>query len=615
MSEKTFPEMKPEEKEAHRQKIKKDNEELKKEEEDALEGINQLWKDEHGNPFATIIIKNCDRNHLENWGINSRHFRNFITKKIFDKKRKVPSSQEIKTLQDIFSARAQFEGKQYNTFLRCAKINDEVYIDLCRPDWKVLKITKDEIKLVEENNIKLKRFNHMKELRYDRDANEEDLNLIFKYLSIQKPSERLLVKVDCILQAISDIPRVIDIFHGSPGSTKTSAMKFKRKILDPSSMDTLSLSKDKTELIQKMSHHYICNFDNVRKISNDFSDIFCRAVTGDAFSKRELYTDDEDVIYKIKRKLMFNGINVVGEEPDFLDRSVTYELTKIPKAQRKKESVLLAEFEKDQPKITGAIFKILQKSLSKVNLINIKELPRMADYCFWGEAVSQILGEKEKVFTLTYFEKIGALSREVLEANPVGLCLLEYLKENSFEGTATELLEILEKKAEELKINTKNNYFPSAPNSLTRRINEIKANLEEEGFKVDYDTTGKKRIIKIYKKSIVESVDIVERGSTASVKEVNDIVNDKEEEESDTVEEPNMSTIGTIDYDISKKGKNEGLSREKQDNVNGINDKDSISPEILDQFTLEEKKIIKEQNLTPEDIETLIKARQEDSKK
>ena len=547
------------------------------EDEEEQERINEkvfeLWTDEHGNPYATIINKN----HKENWAIYSRRFRNFITRTFYEGSGEVPNSQQLKTFQDIFAARAQFDGGKYDTYLRCAKLDDSLYIDLCKDDWSVLKITKDKIE-ERESDIKFKRFNHMKELSYDLKASESDLDLIFKYANIENEKDKLLFKIDCILQPIANIPRVIDNFHGSAGSGKTFASNCKRRLIDPSSMGTLSLSKDKTELIQKLSHHYICFFDNVRKISQEYSDIFCRATTGDAFSKRELYTDDEDIIYKLKRKLGFNGINVVGEEPDFLDRGITYELSRIPKKERKKEEDMLKEFEQDQPMITGAIFKILQKTLSKIREIKIEELPRMADYCFWGEGAAQVLGEKEKVFTIAYFEKIGALSKEALETNPVGLCLLEFMANNDlFEGTASELLRTLIEYADKLKIETKY-YFPKAPNALTRKINEIQANLDEEGIKVEYDKTGKQRIIRIYpKKSVETDESSLKDDSGLEMPKFSEI---KTDDMSDDIEgrEKNMvetSTIDTIKDDTFKNehiGESPTENRRKNDDFNDIDD-------------------------------------------
>jgi hypothetical protein len=73
-------------------------------------------------------------------------------------------------------------------------------------------------------------------------------------------------------------------------------------------------------------------------------------------------------------------------------------------------------------------------------------------------------------------------------------------------GTTTELLNELEPVAESLKIKTKNNrLWPSAPNTLSRRLNDVKTNLREIGITIErpIDTTTNTRKIEIRKISLV----------------------------------------------------------------------------------------------------------------
>jgi len=60
----------------------------------------------------------------------------------------------------------------------------------------------------------------------------------------------------------------------------------------------------------------------VSSINEEVSDLLCRAVTGAGYSKRALCTDDSDIIYKFKRFIAVNGINLATTRADFLDRSI-----------------------------------------------------------------------------------------------------------------------------------------------------------------------------------------------------------------------------------------------------------------------------------------------------
>jgi hypothetical protein len=225
-------------------------------------------------------------------------------------------------------------------------------------------------------------------------------------------------------------------------------------------------------------------------------------VTGEGDSKRELYSNDEDIIYNVRRKVILNGINIVGQEADFLDRTFTLRFERIDKTKRRTEEELLKEFEQDKALITGAIIKILQKTLSIVGNVNLTELPRMADYARWGEAAAVAYGEVAGTFIRAYFDKIEKLNVEVIDASPIGACvkdLMDELGENGlYIGTPTEFYEKIKSIAEKQGLN-KSEEWPKGANHMIRKLNEIIPNLQDEGYSI---ITGerigsKRRAVKI----------------------------------------------------------------------------------------------------------------------
>ena len=106
--------------------------------------------------------------------------------------------------------------------------------------------------------------------------------------------------------------------------------------------------------MQQLSHHWAAYYDNLERLPNWVSDILCRAVTGEGFSKRVLYSDDDDVIYQYRRCIGLNGINVAAHRADLLERSLLLELEAIPPGKRKPENELWTEFEKARPLLFGA---------------------------------------------------------------------------------------------------------------------------------------------------------------------------------------------------------------------------------------------------------------------
>ena len=78
-------------------------------------------------------------------------------------------------------------------------------------------------------------------------------------------------------------------------------------------------------------------YDNVSVIQDWISDLLCRAVTGSSFSKRALYTNDDDIYYSFKRKLGINGIDLAAINADLSDRAITLKPDRIDKLDRIKE--------------------------------------------------------------------------------------------------------------------------------------------------------------------------------------------------------------------------------------------------------------------------------------
>ncbi len=153
---------------------------------------------------------------------------------------------------------------------------------------------------------------------------------MFRFLNVQEKDQPLLLPA-LITDFLPDIPHPIKDFFGEKGSGKSLGQRVLRRLVDPSAVESLSFPGTVGELVQQLSHHYAPVYDNIDDLSPALSDLLCRAVTGEGFSKRELYTDDEDIIYSYRRVISINGINVVATRPDLLDRTILIGLSRIPR--------------------------------------------------------------------------------------------------------------------------------------------------------------------------------------------------------------------------------------------------------------------------------------------
>ena len=255
-------------------------------------------------------------------------------------------------------------------------------------------------------------------------------------------------------------------------------------LIDPSKADLLSIYNDKTQFIQQISHNYLCFYDNVRYEPNWLSDESCRIVTGGGFTKRKNYTDDEDFVYTYKRKLSFSGINIIFTQEDVLDRSINIGLDRIEEEDRIPEAKIDSEFRKQIPALLGYIFDVLSKALEIKDSVNLKRLPRMADFAEWGEAIARALGYKPLEFLHAYFENIGERNLETIESDSWSDTLHKLFQNDVYDnreicwiGSPLKLVEQTKEFADQNGIDSSK--FPKTANSCTRRLNKIKGIFRE----------------------------------------------------------------------------------------------------------------------------------------
>jgi hypothetical protein len=282
----------------------------------------------------------------------------------------------------------------------------------------------------------------------------------------------------------------------------------------------LSFPHGATELVQQLSHHWTPFYDNITSLPGWTSDMLCRAVTGEGFTKRELYSDDTDIIYQFRRCLGLNGVNVAAQNPDLLDRCILFGLERIGLSDRKTESAIWREFEKIRPGLLGAIFSTLSQAMALRDSVRLPGLPRMADFALWGCAVARVLGHTEDEFINAYEQNAKVRNEEALQASPVAAMIQELTEdEPEWEGTASDLLAKLEELAEQHRVNIKASAWPKAAHVLSRRLNEVMPNLAEVGITVAWRRDGRHRIVTIQKipeNSVTAVTTVTEVGKTSN---------------------------------------------------------------------------------------------------
>lgn len=424
--------------------------------------------------------------HFEYYKIRGKDFRLWLTGNYWDKYQKTTNSNSMAEALNIAEAKALFDGKEHKLFNRVAKSDIAIMYDL--RNWHGVIIDKNGWSILELLPSVFKSYPHQKIQVEPIKSELNELYRLFNYINIQE-ADYLLFLSDLTFAYVADLPHPILALMGDFGTAKTTAAKVIKSLVDPSELEVLTPPSTKQELAQLASHHWVLPFDNLHTIPQWFSDSLCKIVSGDGFSKRELYSDDNDIFYSYKRKCILTSINQMLSSPDVLSRSIIFQLEPIHKDKRKEESVFWKDFNREKPMLLGAIFSLISKTLANLDNVNHKPFSRLADFEKWGCAVALALGREEEDFISEYKNNIELQNRESIESSPVAKTLLSYMEFKEYwEGSPSELLNELNPTAEELKYYSDRKY-PKDPRWLWRRLKEVSTDLYTYGIEIKHEDT------------------------------------------------------------------------------------------------------------------------------
>ena len=538
-----------------------------------LKNSKELFKDEFKVPHIQVVLNNQYRT----LPIDSIKFKRYLSKLYSDTKEgKVANSEAINSTISQLEAKAFYEGRTIPLHLRVAWDNPDttqtIYYDLSSDEKnRCIKITKDRWEIVENQPVVLfRRYDHLEPQVEPIKTNFDGIGnkMLDEFLSLfnlkKNDSEeniediKLLLKSYFISLFIPDIPKPILLLHGEQGGAKSTFQELVKMLVDPSITKTLTFPKNTDEFIQQLSHNYIAYYDNVSVIQDWISDLLSRAVTGSSFSKRALYTNDEDIYYNFKRIIGINGIDLAATKADLLDRSIIIQTQRIDKKDRIKIKKIWEKFNQLKPYVLGYILDILVKVLlyktehgGEIDFPNGHN--RMADWEEYAEIISRCMGYPDGKFQEVYQKNIGIQIDEAIQASPLSQAIIEFMTEETvigtdeatgndikstkggdeWKGTPTELYKELNNIAiGKLNINvTRNKLWPKSPSALTRKINGVKTNLREKGFEIALgvrDGKGKRFITICKMPSLLSLSSKDDNSSTNQEKKLDGISNNEQ---------------------------------------------------------------------------------------
>lgn len=95
-----------------------------------------------------------------------------------------------------------------------------------------------------------------------------------------------------------------------------------KALVDPNVAPVRALPREQRELMIAANNGHVLAFDNLSGLPPWLSDALCRLATGGSFAVRQLYTNEDGILFQATRPLLVNGIEDVISRPDLADRSI-----------------------------------------------------------------------------------------------------------------------------------------------------------------------------------------------------------------------------------------------------------------------------------------------------
>jgi hypothetical protein len=446
-----------------------------------------LFRTGDGTAYADLIVAG----HRETWPVRSKPFRfeyiRYLKRQLehlTDKGSVMalglgPSLKKaaVNSAIDEFEMRAICSLVEREVHVRVANDGADLYIDLADRAWHAVRVTAAGWSVVQSPPVRFRRTSGMRPLPFPKRGTS--IEALRPFLNINETNFVLVVAF--LLTALQPHgPYPILALIGEQGTSKTSFVRTLRNLVDPSSVPSGALPFSGRDLYIAAHNAHIQAFENVSKLSDLMSDHLCRLATGGGIRTRTFFKDTDETLLRIARPIMLEGIANFVTRADLLDRAIIFAAE--PLSTRKTERVLHAEFERQRPGIFGALLDRLVIGVRQLPDTHLVNPPRMADFATWAVACG-----------LDGFETAYAANRQaaidvILEHDPLAQAVRALVK-NEWEGTATELLDLL---GPSIKITN--------PKSLSDALTRLAPMLRTVGLDVRHQRKADRRGIRILRR-------------------------------------------------------------------------------------------------------------------
>ncbi|GFE56816.1 hypothetical protein [Geobacter sp. AOG1] len=444
----------------------------------------------------------------------SVHVKNRLTHHFLIEMEDLPPKKDLNAVLNILESRARFDGPRISLMNRVASSDAGIFYDL--RDKRYVKVTSDGWEIVPSFPL-FRRYQHLQPQK--EPISGGDPWAVFKFLTVPEESQ-LLVMVYIISLFVPKIAHPVFAVCGDQGSSKSFFCTVINRLVDPTLTERVIQPKNERDLVQTLRQKYVTVLDNLSKIDNRVSDIFCQVCTGGSVSYRQLYTDEGENIAQFRHVVILNSINLAIINADLMDRSIILKLRRIDPLDRKPEHELWEAFEASRASILGGIFDTVAKAMAIYPEVEVEHLPRLADFAKWGYAIAEALGKSGDQFLNDFSQNVKHQNESVVEKNVLCQTVLTLMAEGKpYLAKVSDAHETLKSIA---KRDAKDETFPKLPHHLRPSLDRLRASLLEHGVSYQFMERGSSGVRILFTKVDSSDTPPPAESSTGSVLAIED---------------------------------------------------------------------------------------------
>ena len=427
--------------------------------------------------------------HRETWPIRAKGFRRWLARRFFEATQGAPSSEALQSALNVIEAKAHFDAPERSVHIRVGGLDGSLYLDLGDLTWRAVEIDATGWRVIDNPPVRFRRAAGMQPLSMP--VKGGSVETLRSFLNVQSDADFVLVVAWALAVLRNRGPYPVIVLSGEQGSAKSTFSAILRSLLDPNTAPLRALPREDRDLFIAANNGHVLAFDNVSGLPAWISDTLCRLATGGGFAVRQLYSDQDEVLFDAARPVILNGIEEIVTRPDLADRAVFLTLEPIPEESRRPEAELWAAFEAERPRLLGVLLDAVVEGIKRLPDTHLEKLPRMADFALWATACETALWPAG-TFWSAYCGNRDEAVEGVIDADPIAAAVRVLMATRTvWTGKASDLLGALGEVVGERGVKSKT--WPDSPRALSGRLRRAATFLRKIGIEISFGREGRAR--------------------------------------------------------------------------------------------------------------------------